>query len=106
MRFPRFTRRMRSELINLLGLVVGPFAFFSLWLIPAKCGRAVEWPFKWLSWAFLLEALVVGFYFLWQLPIRPITKAGATLLYVPVTAYLLFLYWLIVAEYVFGISII
>ena len=89
----------KKACVGTVGLLFGPFAFFSLWLLPTECG--VRFGLEEVCYPFLLMSVMVGLGFLCYLPIPLIAKFCVTPFYAFFMACALFTFWYSVGESVF-----
>ena len=95
------TTAHKQTLVGTLGLSLGPFVLYTLWLLPTECGVRLSPPFDMLTWVFLVASVILGVCFLWRLPIPVAVKPWAVLLYIAVVGCVLFVYTFLVAGVVF-----
>jgi hypothetical protein len=93
------TATIKKTCVGTLGLLLAPFAFFSLWLLPTECG--IRFGLEGVCYLFLFMSDVIGLCFLWYLPIPLVAKICATPFYAFAMGCALFTFWLVVGEAVF-----
>jgi len=93
------TATIKKACVGTVGLLFGPFAFFSLWLLPTECG--IRLGLESVCYLFLFMSDIVGLCFLWYLPIPLVAKICATPFYAFIMGWALFTFWYCVGEDVF-----
>lgn len=99
---PKMNQADKQTLVRTLGLTLGPFVLYTIWLLPTECGVRVKPPFDTLTWVFLAASILFGVCFLWRLALPAAVKLWSTLLYIPAVGCALLYYALLVAGVVFG----
>jgi hypothetical protein len=66
------TATRKRACVGTVGLLFGPFAFFSLWLLPTECG--VRFGLEEVCYLFLFMSVIVGLCFLWYVPIPLVAR--------------------------------